>query len=104
MMMDRRSSGPRPADSATKWVVVTRRDAGAHAGPSLPPIRRSPASPPGVRSCRSRRGRRGSRTRCLYPAAGGETTNALPTISISESPGIHSTAMHAREGALPGLK
>ena len=39
-----------------------------------------------------------------YPAAVGETTNALPTISISESPGIHSTAMQARDGALPGLK
>ena len=35
---------------------------------------------------------------------GGLTTIALPTISISESPGIHSTAMHAREGALPGEK
>src|SRR5580692_9108004 len=35
-------------------------------------------------------------------AAGGFTTNALPTISISESPGIHSRAMQARDGALPG--
>ncbi len=38
------------------------------------------------------------------PARGKETTRALPTISISESPGIHSTAMQARDGALPGLK
>src|ERR1700722_21020361 len=30
--------------------------------------------------------------------AGGLTTKALPTISISESPGIHSRAMQAREG------
>ena len=44
------------------------------------------------------------RTLPFYPADGGEMTNALPTISISESPGIHSTAMQAREGALPGLK
>src|SRR5271165_5594654 len=36
--------------------------------------------------------------------AGGVTTRALPTISISESPGIHSRAMHARDGALPGEK
>src|SRR5437016_1157723 len=36
--------------------------------------------------------------------AGGVTTSALPTISISESPGIHSTAMQARDGALPGEK
>jgi hypothetical protein len=35
---------------------------------------------------------------------GGVTTTALPTISISESPGIHSNAMQAREGAFPGLK
>src|SRR5882757_6365407 len=35
---------------------------------------------------------------------GGVITNALPTSSISESPGIHSTAMQARDGALPGLK
>src|SRR5882724_1806066 len=35
---------------------------------------------------------------------GGLMTNALPTISISESPGIHSRAMQARDGALPGLK
>src|ERR1700739_1288085 len=35
---------------------------------------------------------------------GGFTTLVLPTISIRESPGIHSTAMHAREGALPGEK
>src|SRR5215472_12814207 len=35
---------------------------------------------------------------------GGLTTTALPTISISESPGIHSTAIHARDGALPGEK
>ena len=32
------------------------------------------------------------------------TTCAVPTISISESPGIHSTAKHARDGALPGEK
>jgi len=37
-------------------------------------------------------------------AAGALTTSALPTISISESPGIHSTAMHAREGDFPGVK
>jgi hypothetical protein len=36
--------------------------------------------------------------------AGELTTNAHPTISISESPGIHSTAIQARDGALPGLK
>src|SRR5579863_1864334 len=36
--------------------------------------------------------------------AGGFTTFALPTISIKESPGIHSTAMQAREGNLPGEK
>jgi hypothetical protein len=36
--------------------------------------------------------------------AGEVATNAFPTISISESPGIHSTAMQARDGALPGLK
>src|SRR5258708_1762005 len=35
---------------------------------------------------------------------GGLTIIALPTISISESPGIHSTAMHARDGALPEEK
>src|SRR5580693_1946305 len=35
---------------------------------------------------------------------GGFTTIALPTISISESPGIHSTAMQARDGALPAEK
>src|SRR5215469_2507441 len=35
---------------------------------------------------------------------GGPTTSALPTISISESPGIHSTATQARDGALPGEK
>ena len=35
---------------------------------------------------------------------GGLTTIALPTISINESPGIHSTAMHARDGALPEEK
>lgn len=35
---------------------------------------------------------------------GGFTTLALPTISIRESPGIHSTAMQARDGALPGEK
>ena len=39
-----------------------------------------------------------------YPAGVCETTKALPTISIRESPGIHSTAMQARDGALPGLK
>ena len=39
-----------------------------------------------------------------YAAGGGETTTALPTISTSESPGIQSTAMYARDGALPGLK
>src|SRR6266567_4626438 len=37
-------------------------------------------------------------------AVGGVTTTALPTISISESPGIHSRAMQARDGALPGEK
>jgi hypothetical protein len=37
-------------------------------------------------------------------AEGDVTTRALPTTSISESPGIHSTAMHAREGARPALK
>src|SRR6516164_1328919 len=36
--------------------------------------------------------------------ATGLTTRALPTISIKESPGIHSTAMHARDGILPGEK
>src|ERR1700682_3219698 len=36
--------------------------------------------------------------------AGGVMTIALPTISISESPGIHSTAMQARDGDLPGEK
>src|SRR5579859_2856272 len=36
--------------------------------------------------------------------AGGLTTCAVPTISISESPGIHSTAMQARDGDLPGEK
>src|ERR1700730_15380029 len=35
---------------------------------------------------------------------GGVTTIALPTTSISESPGIHSNAMQARDGAFPGLK
>src|ERR1035437_9252582 len=35
---------------------------------------------------------------------GGLTTIALPTISINESPGIHSTAMHERDGALPEEK
>jgi len=50
-----------------------------------------------------RRGAKGRRRR--FQAAGvGLTTNALPTISISESPGIQSTAMQARDGALPGLK
>jgi hypothetical protein len=42
-----------------------------------------------------------------YQSAGGVdglTTIALPTISINESPGIHSTAMHARDGALPDEK
>jgi len=39
-----------------------------------------------------------------HPAGLGDTTSALPTTSMSESPGIHSTAMQAREGALPGLK
>ena len=40
-----------------------------------------------------------------YRGALGElTTNADPVISISESPGIHSTAMQARVGALPGVK
>src|ERR1700733_119032 len=34
----------------------------------------------------------------------GSTTSALPTISMSESPGIHSSAIQARDGALPGLK
>src|ERR1700679_3041328 len=38
------------------------------------------------------------------PAVGGLRTAALPTISISESPGIHSSAMQARDGALPGEK
>src|SRR5260221_12207347 len=33
--------------------------------------------------------------------AGGPTISALPTISINESPGIHSTAMQARDGVLP---
>src|SRR4029077_14901008 len=32
------------------------------------------------------------------------TGSALPTISISESPGIHSTAIHDREGVFPGAK
>src|SRR5215469_15231322 len=43
--------------------------------------------------------------RCNYQPPrdfGGFTTLALPTISISESPGIHSTAMQARDGALGG--
>src|ERR1700683_2568342 len=35
---------------------------------------------------------------------GGFTTFALPTISIRESPGIHSTAMQARDGVLPAEK
>src|SRR5215469_5497833 len=41
-----------------------------------------------------------------YPATGADafTTFALPTISMSESPGIHSTAMQARDGDLPGEK
>src|ERR1700683_1932387 len=39
-----------------------------------------------------------------YFSAGAAMTTALPTISIRESPGIHSTAMHARDGALPGEK
>src|SRR5579863_222372 len=39
-----------------------------------------------------------------HQAVGGLTTIALPTISISESPGIHSRAMQARDGALPGEK
>src|SRR5579862_597655 len=39
-----------------------------------------------------------------HHAVGGFTTVALPTISISESPGIHSRAMQARDGALPGEK
>src|SRR5580692_2505241 len=34
----------------------------------------------------------------------GFRTLALPTISIRESPGIHSSAMQARDGALPGEK
>src|SRR5580658_6551769 len=38
------------------------------------------------------------------PGVGGVTTLALPTISIRESPGIHSSAMQARDGALPGEK
>src|SRR5579871_136972 len=37
-------------------------------------------------------------------APGAFTTLALPTISIRESPGIHSTAMHARDGDFPGEK
>src|ERR1700722_6514019 len=42
---------------------------------------------------------------CLSAAGvGGFTTLALPTISIRESPGIHSSAMQARDGALPGEK
>src|SRR5579862_2437677 len=43
---------------------------------------------------------------CYLPApgVGGFTTFALPTISIRESPGIHSSAMQARDGALPGEK
>lgn len=41
----------------------------------------------------------------VYAAGGGDvTTRALPTTSTRESPGIQSTAMKAREGALPGLK
>src|SRR5581483_2158207 len=39
-----------------------------------------------------------------YLSVDGLTTNALPTISISESPGIHSRAIQARDGALPGEK
>src|SRR6516165_481694 len=39
-----------------------------------------------------------------YFSAGGFTTSAEPTISTSESPGIHSTAMHARDGDLPWEK
>src|ERR1700742_4042889 len=35
---------------------------------------------------------------------GGLTTIALPTISIKESPGIHSTARQARDGLLPWEK
>src|SRR5260370_27747052 len=35
---------------------------------------------------------------------GGVTTMALPTISISESPGIHAIAMQARDGAFPEQK
>src|SRR5580698_1112588 len=45
-----------------------------------------------------------SRAIMSQPALGGLRTAALPTISISESPGIHSSAMHARDGALPGEK
>src|ERR1700677_911735 len=44
------------------------------------------------------------RTIKSQPAVGGVRTAALPTISISESPGIHSRVMQAREGALPGEK
>src|SRR5580700_7065692 len=45
-----------------------------------------------------------SRNYLSAAAVDGVTTTALPTISISESPGIHSRAMHARDGALPGEK
>jgi hypothetical protein len=52
-----------------------------------------------------RTGRRRSQSPLYAGAAVGElTTNALPTISISESPGIQSTAMQARAGVRPGLK
>ena len=42
--------------------------------------------------------------KCQAGGAGEVTTRALPTTSTSESPGIQSTAMYAREGARPGLK
>src|SRR5215470_4561909 len=37
----------------------------------------------------------------IHFSAAGVTTAAQPTISINESPGIQSTATHAREGVFP---
>src|SRR5215472_1086726 len=72
------------------------------------------ATRPPVRAPSAARNERRFQAKCRFIAvlpslrsyfsagAGGFTTRALPTISISESPGIHSTAMHARDGALIG--
>src|ERR1700736_1231385 len=45
-----------------------------------------------------------SRNYLSASVAGGVSTIALATNSVSESPGIHSRAMQARDGALPGEK